>query len=249
MHFVPAASPVKDLASLFGPDMVESPTQSPPQSHDSWDIDEDMELVLNRVWEDIKARTPFPPTSHGWEADSEAELPHNKAWVACKNEPQPCKRRNRRQSRLRRTRRPRTERVASYNPVRFPRPYSIDPWRIPDSVFKIAHIPPPRRPTTWEHPSYETLPYPSEVAIGRPFNFNDDNHRPLPSLEDLEAIANWVEIIPTHLRHITLQELQWLHHQVDHYKISTSWNSWYLDSVIREEWLNRDWARWSKPRM
>ena len=249
MHFLPPASPVEDLAPLFGPYMVESPTQPQPQSHDSWDIDSDMELALNRVWEDIKNRAAALPRADPWELDSEMGLSHNRAWIECKNEPPSPgptrRRRNHRRSRLRKSKQTRRERAASYNPIRFPRPYSIDPWRIPDSVFKIARIPPPLRPSPWEYPSYETLPYPSEVAIRRPYLFNDDQHRPLPTLDDLEAIASWVEIIPTHLRHITLQELQWLQHQVDHYKIQTGWGHWYTDHKIREDWLNRDWTKWS----
>ena len=245
MHFLPPASPVEDLAPLFGPYMVESPTRPSPQPTDSWEQDEEMELALNRLWKDINSRNPLSLPPNGWETDSEMALSHNRAWVDCKNEPQPRKRQGGRRSRLRRSKAPRRERAASYNPIRFPRPYSVDPWNVQDSIFKIARRPPPSRPSPWEHPSYETLPYPSEVAIRRPYSFNDDRHRPLPTLDDLEAIASWVEIIPTHLRHITLQELQWLQHQVDHYKIQTGWGHWYTDHKIREEWLNRDWAKWS----
>ena len=252
MHFVPCPLNDEPLSPLFGPYMVESPTRPQPQSLDSWDIDSDMELAVNRVWHDINASMPTPHDC-GWGTHSEMELPHNKAWQACKNEPPfhgpSRRRRGNRRSRHRRNKTNGGESAATFNPCRLPRPYSVKPWNVQDSVFKVARLPSPRRPTTMEHPSYETLPYPSEVAIRRPYNFNDDAHRPLPSLDDLAAIANWIELIPTHLRHITLQELQWLQHQVSHYNVSTEWRTWYRDQGIRQEWLDRDWAAWSKPRI
>ena len=166
------------LAPLFGPYMVESPTHPQPQSFDSWDMDSEMELAVNRVWNDINAAMPTP--NHGWNSDSELELPHNKAWRDCKNEPRspgPSRqRRNNQRLRLRKNKSPRGKQAASYNPICFPRPYLISPWKIQDSVFKIACLPSPRRPTALEHPSYETLPCPSEVAIRRSYSFNDDAH-------------------------------------------------------------------------
>ena len=195
----------------------------------------------------------MPTHSCGWDLDSEMDLPHNRAWQACKNEP-PFHSLPRRQQRNRRSCHCKSktnggESAASFNPSRLPRPYSVKPWNVQDLVFKVARLPSPRRPTTLEHPSYETLPYPSEVAIRRPYSFNNDAHRPLPALDDLTAIADWVETIPTYLRHITLQELQWLQHQVSHYNVSTEWRTWYRDQGIRQEWLDRDWAAWSKPRV
>ena len=250
MHFTPCPLNTEPLAPLFGPYMVESPTRQQPQPSDSWEINPKMELAVNRVWNDINAT--MPTHSCGWDLDSEMDLPHNKAWQACKNEPPfhgPSRKRwgNRRQ-RHRKSKTTAGEHAVSFNPSRLPRPYSIKPWNIQDSVFKIARLPSPRRPSAQEYPSYETLPYPSEVAIRRQYSFNDDAHRPLPSLGDLAAIADWVELIPTHLRHITLQELQWLQHQVSHYNVSTEWRAWYRDQGIRQEWLDRDWTRWSKPR-
>ena len=251
MHFTPCPLNTEPLAPLFGPYMVESPTRPQPQSFDSWEMDSEMELAVNRVWNDINAA--MPTHSCGWDLNSEMDLPHNRAWQACKNEPPshgPSQRqRNNQCSRRHRNKTTDGERAVSYNPSRLPHPYSVKPWNIPDSLFKIARLPTPRRPTTQEHPSYETLPYPSEVAIRRPYNFNDDAHRPLPALDDLAAIAGWIETIPTYLRHITLQELQWLQHQVNHYNVSTEWRTWYRDQGIRQEWLDRDWAAWSKPRM
>ena len=250
MFFIPNPLNDEDLAPLFGPYMVESPTRALPGSNDSWDVNSEMELSINRVWHDTNAAMPTPGT---FDNDSELEMPHNRAWRNCKNEPQPLdparKRRINRRARRHRRRQAGEEKASSYNPSRLPRPYSIKPWQVQDSVFKIARLPPARRPTTREHPSYESLPYPSEVAIRRDYRFNDDAHRTLPSLDDLAAIADWVEIIPTYLRHITLQELQWLQHQVSHYSVSTEWRNWYRDQGIRQEWLGRDWAAWSAPRM
>ena len=238
MHFVPNPSNDEPLAPLFGPYMVESPTCPQPQSFDSWDMDSKMELALNRIWKDINSAMP-PPHDHGWNSNSKMGLPHNKAWWDCKNEPRspgPSQRQqNNWRSRLHKSKSARGKQAASYNPICFPHPYSVNPWNIQDSVFKVARHLPPRQPTTWEHPSYETLPYPSEVAIRWPYSFNDDHHRPLPSLNNLKAIATWVEIIPTYLCHIMLQELQWLQHQVSHYSVHTGWPNWYRDHGIREE--------------
>ena len=250
MYFIPNPLNDEDLAPLFGPYMVESPTRALPGSNDSWDVNSEMEFSVNRVWHDINAAMPTPGT---FDNDSEMEMPHNRAWRDCKNEQASpdryqARRRSRRSCRHR-SKANKGESASSFNPSRLPRPYSVKPWEVHDSVFKIARHPPARRPTTREHPSYESLSYPSEVAIRRSFNFNDDAHRSLPSLDDLAAIADWVETIPTYLRHITLQELQWLQHQVSHYNVSTEWRTWYRDQGIRQEWLGRDWAAWSAPRM
>ena len=114
-------------------------------------------------------------------------------------------------------RRDQREHPLSYNPIRRPHPYALnnEEHHIPDAItiasaFRKALPRPP--PINGGH---IYTPYPSQVTIHCPYQFNDDWFLRDIDYDVISHLADYARTLPSRYRLLNLQQAQWVLHHLD----------------------------------